>query len=209
MLQFLREDLKPEICNIVESYDAEKNLYLSGIMAQANIKNRNQREYDLREMMENVTNLQPQIQSSSLMGELDHPDSVVINLYKVSHLITDLPMNGNNVYGKAKILSKTPCGSIAKALVESGVKIGFSTRGTGVVDQGGKVSNCSIVTVDLVGIPSAKDAVPEPIYESLAQFRSGNEALSLAESLQHDTTAQKYFEKAIMKFLKENIFAKK
>lgn len=208
-LLLLNEALIGPSFNMIESYDDQKNLYLDGIMMQAGIKNRNKRTYRLDELSNNVTNLQEQISNNNLMGELDHPQSVIVNLDRVSHMITSLKMIGNDGYGKAKIISKTPCGSIAKALVESGAKLGFSTRGTGSVDNDGNVSNCMILTVDIVGVPSAPGAVPKPIYESVGNAHNGNEILTLAECVQHDDTAQKYLQKEILKFLKTQIFMHK
>lgn len=205
----LRETIIGSESQIIESVDGEKNLFLDGIMMQANAVNRNKRKYPVSEISRAVESVQEQITNSCLMGELDHPSSIVINLDRVSHLITQLKMVGENAYGKAKILSKTPCGAIAKALVESGVKIGFSSRGTGVVSATGDVSDFGIVTVDLVGIPSAPGAVPKPIYESLEEYGRGDKILTLAETVRFDDAAQKYFEKEILKFLSENIFQKK
>lgn len=208
-LILLNEHFVGPQANIIESYDGEKNLYLNGIMMQAVIKNRNQRRYRLDEISQNVTNLQEQISNNNLMGELDHPNSVIVNLDRVSHLITNLKMVGNDGYGKAKILGKTPCGKIAQTLVESGVKLGFSSRGTGSVGDDGEVSNCHILTVDIVGVPSAPSAVPTPIYETVGNAFNGQEIMTLAECVQHDAKAQQYLEKEIMKFLKLNLFAKK
>lgn len=205
----LIETMTGSQANIVESYDQEKNLYLNGIMMQTGIFNRNKRRYHLDEISKNVQNLQEQIQNNSLMGELDHPNSIIVNLDRVSHIITDLRMVGGDAVGKAKILAKTPCGAIAKTLVESGVKIGFSSRGTGMVDENGDVSGCHIVTVDLVGMPSAPGAVPNAIYESIEQYKKGEQIMTLAEAIQHDPAAQSYLEKEIMAFLKTEIFAKK
>lgn len=208
-LILLNEEFVGPTANIIESYDSEKNLYLNGVMMQAMIKNRNKRTYKLDEISNNVMNLQEQIRNNNLMGELDHPQSVTINLDRVSHLITSLQMVNHDAYGKAKILGKTPCGAIAKTLVESGAKLGFSSRGTGSVDDNGDVSNCLILTVDIVGVPSAPGAMPTPVYESVGNATNGNTILTLAECVQHDDAAQKYLQKEIMKFLKTNIFMKK
>lgn len=205
----LIETITGNQAQIIESYDNERNLYLNGIMMQTGIFNRNKRRYHLDEISQNVQNLQEQIANNSLMGELDHPNSIIVNLDRVSHIITDLRMVGQDAVGKAKILGKTPCGAIAKTLVESGVKIGFSSRGTGMVDDNGDVTGCHIVTVDLVGMPSAPGAVPKAIYESIEQYRNGEQIMTLAEAVQHDEAAQKYFEREIMNFLKTNIFKKK
>ena len=208
-LLLLNEALIGPSFNIIESYDEQKNLYLNGIMLQAEIRNRNKRKYRLDELTTNVQNLQEQIANNNLMGELDHPQSVIVNLDRVSHMITQLKMVGNDGYGKAKIISKTPCGSIAKALIESGAKLGFSTRGTGSVDDDGNVSNCMLLTVDIVGVPSAPGAMPNPIYESVGNATNGKQIMTLAECVIHDEKAQKFLEQEIMKFLKTQIFIHK
>jgi hypothetical protein len=107
-------------------------------------------------------------------GELNHPQGVDINLERVSHYITELSMDGNNGIGKAKIAS-TPCGCIARNLLEDGMTLGVSTRGLGNVEEreGKKlVSGFDLVTVDIVSDPSAPDAFVESIMEGLKYYKN-------------------------------------
>jgi F420-0:gamma-glutamyl ligase len=117
-------------------------------------------------------------------------------------------MEGNNAIGKAKLL-ETPMGNIAKELVKSGVRIGVSSRGAGSVNESGGVSGYNFVTVDLVAVPSAPDAMPNTVYESLEHSITGRKVLTLAEQVQQDPKAQAYFKKEFMKFLEQGMFAKK
>ena len=176
---------------------------------QAEIKNRNGRVYPISEISNAVTNAQTRIaESNGIFGELDHPQSLTINLDRISHVITEMRMDGNNAFGKAKLLD-TPMGSIAKELVKSGVRLGVSSRGAGTVTESGGVDGFQFVTVDIVAQPSAPGAIPDTVYESLQNSMHGVHALSLAEQMREDKAAQKYFKKEIMKFLEEGLFVKK
>ena len=126
---FLTEDLAPSECNIIqESTDGGKSLWLSGIFMQADMKNRNGRNYPLSEISEAVRLASDTIrQTNGIFGELDHPQTLTINSDRISHYISEMWMNGSNAYGKAKLLN-TPMGSIAQELIKSGVKIGVSSR---------------------------------------------------------------------------------
>src|SRR5690606_33608661 len=110
----------------------------------------------------------------TILGELDHPPELTINLDRVSHKITEMWLQGNNGYGKLKIIDKVPMGQIARGLLESGVKLGVSSRGSGNVSNSGIVSDFEIVTVDIVAQPSAPDAYPTSIYESLFNMKGGS-----------------------------------
>lgn len=208
--QLLIEELSPVQSGIIcESSSDGKHVWLSGVFMQADIKNRNNRVYPLDEISRAVGEASLKIQEmNGIFGELDHPQTLSINLDRISHAITDLRMEGANAFGKAKLLP-TPMGLIATTLVESGVRLGVSSRGAGEVGAEGKVKNFSLVTVDIVATPSAPGAMPLSIYESLEMVKSGRNAISLAEQLQHDSAAQKYFKQEILKFLSENLFAKK
>lgn len=194
---------------ITESSVDGKDAWLSGIFMQSEIKNRNGRVYPLSEISRAVESAKTTIQQNNgIYGELDHPQTLSINLDRISHMITDVYMNGNNAEGKAKII-KTPMGAIAEALIRSGGKIGMSSRGAGSVSQEGKVSDFNFVTMDLVATPSAPGAVPNAVYESLMMDKHGVEALSLAEHVRGDKAAQKYFKKEILKFLESGLIAKR
>ncbi len=188
---------------ITEAVNDGKSVFLSGIVMQADIQNRNGRIYPLAEMTAAVNSMRQSIQEyGGVFGELDHPaDRISINLDRVSHVITEVYMDGSNVMGKMKILD-TPVGLIAKELAKSGVRYGVSSRGTGVVSEG-MVSNFSLQTIDLVATPSAMGAYPSTVYESLNELSSGRKVLSLAEAVREDKDAQLYFSNAIKQFIKE------
>lgn len=208
-IALLTEELTPTQSNLIqEATNDGKNVWLSGIFMQANIKNRNNRIYPLDEISKAVTEARTRIQETNgIFGELDHPQTLTINLDRISHVITDLRMEGTNAIGRAKLLD-TPMGKIAKTLVESGVRLGVSSRGTGQVDENGVVKGFNFITVDIVAFPSAPGAVPESIYESLEMSKNGHNILSLAEQVREDPVAQKYFQREIEKFLREHLFAK-
>jgi hypothetical protein len=134
------------------------------------------------------------------MGELSHPADLQINLDRVSHAITEMRMDGNNVVGKMKLL-KTPCGDIARAIMEGGVRLGVSSRGTGSVGSDGRVSGFQFLTVDVVSVPSAPNAHPDLVREAIETTK----IITLAEAAQHDEAAQKYLKSEIKKFLKSII----
>ena len=205
----LVEELMPSECNLVqESTQDGKTLCLSGVFMQADIKNRNGRIYPLSEITEAVNNGKLRItEQNGLMGELDHPQSLQINLDRVSHVITELWMQGSNAYGKAKLLN-TPMGNIAQELVKSGIKIGVSTRGAGNVNESGGVSGFQFITVDIVAQPSAPNAYPGSMYESIIHAKNGPQILTLAEQIRQDPAAQKYLKREILKFLETGLFAK-
>lgn len=208
--EILIEEYTPEEARIItESSHDGKDLWLSGVYMQADIQNRNGRKYPLAEITKAVESAQKTISThNGIFGELDHPQSLTINLDRISHVITEMRMVGANAVGKAKLLD-TPKGDIAKVLINSGVKIGVSSRGAGQVNEGGGVSDYNFVTVDLVATPSAPGAMPEAVYEGLMRSQHGREVLSLAEQMRHDPKAQEYFKKEIIRFLNENLFAKR
>lgn len=211
-IKLLFEDVSPSVANVVcestKSPTGETTMWLNGVFMQSGIENRNKRTYPQDIMERAVQSAMQTIQENGgIFGELDHPQTLQINMDRISHAIMELRLHGNDVYGKAKLL-KTPMGLIAEELGRSGVRYGISSRGAGdVMESTGQVTSYSFVTADLVAVPSAPGAYPKPIYESLVQSREGNRVLTLAEHLQHDASAQKYFKKEIMSFL-TNVFDK-
>lgn len=206
----LFEELKPAECNLIrEASQDGKSLWLSGIFMQAEMKNRNGRNYPLNEITEAIKQTKQRIEEGSgIMGELDHPQTLTINLDRVSHVITEMWMNGNNAYGKAKIIEGTPMGQIAKSLVQAGVKLGVSSRGAGNVNESGGVTGFQFITVDIVAQPSAPNAYPGSVYESLEQYQHGGKIMTLSESVLHDKAAQKYLQQEMLKWLSTGLFAK-
>lgn len=204
-LAYLREHLSFDQAQVIlESDDKEgKNLYLKGIAIQGGIRNANQRVYPVDEIERAVKTLNDQIQSGySVLGEVDHPDDLKVNLDRVSHMITQMWMEGPNGYGKMKILP-TPMGNLIRTMLESGVKLGVSSRGSGNVDDySGKVSDFEIITVDIVAQPSAPGAYPTPVYEHLMNTRGGNRAFMVAQETREDPKAQKYLQESLLKIIK-------
>jgi hypothetical protein len=206
----LIETLNPSESNMIaESTTDGKTLYLNGIMMQSQIKNRNGRIYPINEISGAVKSANDVIKSTrGIMGELDHPETLTVNLQKVSHVITEMKMVGNNAIGKAKLLD-TPMGMIGKELVKSGVALGFSSRGAGNVNEQGLVEGFNFITVDIVATPSAQNAYPSAVYESLEHSKNYNEIMSLSEAVKHDPRAQEYFKKEILNWIKNTTFTKK
>ena len=207
MQNFLREHLTFDQANMVvesaENSNGGKDLYLKGICIQGGVRNANQRVYPVEEIGRAVKTLSEQIQGGySVLGEVDHPEGLNINLDRVSHMITECWMDGPNGYGKLKVLP-TPMGQLVQTMLESGVKLGVSSRGSGNVseDGSGNVSDFEIITVDVVAQPSAPGAYPTPIYETLMNARGGMKAYELAQATQHDTKAQKYLKESLINMI--------
>jgi hypothetical protein len=201
-MNYLRETLTFDQARVVVESQGEngKDLYMKGICIQGGIKNANQRIYPVDEIERAVKTLNDQISGGySVLGEVDHPDDLKINLDRVSHMITEMWMDGPNGYGKFKILP-TPMGNLVRTMLESGVKLGVSSRGSGNVSGNGtgKVSDFEIITVDVVAQPSAPGAYPTPIYEHLMNNRGGLRSLRIAEEVKNDTKAQKYIKESLL-----------
>ena len=109
-------------------------------------------------------------------------------------------MDGPNGYGKMKILP-TPMGQLVKTMLESGVKLGVSSRGSGNVNEDNNVSDFEIITVDIVAQPSAPGAYPTPIYEHLLNTRGGMQAFNVAREVRGDTKAQKYLKESLVNII--------
>lgn len=203
-MNYLRESLSFDQARmIVESADEGKNLYMKGICIQGGVRNANQRVYPVNEISRAVNTLNDQISGGySVLGEVDHPEGLNINLDRVSHMITEMWMDGPNGYGKLKILP-TPMGHLVKTMLESGVKLGVSSRGSGNVseDGNGHVSEFEIITVDVVAQPSAPGAYPTPIYEHLMNTRGGYKALLTSKEVQGDKKAQKYIAESLLNII--------
>jgi len=204
-MRTLIETMSPAQANFVaESSSDGKDLYMKGIFIQGEKQNQNGRVYPLKEITRAVQTMQEKIQGGySVLGEADHPDDLQINLDRVSHVITDMTMNGADGIGKLKLLP-TPMGNICKTLIESGVKLGVSSRGSGNVTESGHVSDFEIITVDIVANPSAPDAYPDPIYEQLMNHgRKGTVLMDVARATSHDKKAQKYLKEEMLRFIND------
>ena len=198
MTKLLIETLAPSVANLTEMKRAGGDLFLSGIMMQGGLRNGNGRIYPEAEISRVVKECQEKIaQGNYILGELNHPDALSINLANVSHAITEIRMDGNNAVGKMKMLN-TPSGNIAKAIMEGGIRLGVSSRGTGNVNESGEVDSFAFVCVDIVSTPSAPDAYPNLVTEALGNRK----VMTLAEAVVHDPKAQAYFKKEMAAFLK-------
>ena len=201
MSNFLREHLTFDAARIVvESANEGKDLYMKGICIQGGVRNANQRVYPVNEIGRAVKTLSEQIAGGySVLGEVDHPEGLNVNLDRVSHMISECWMDGANGYGKMKILP-TPMGQLVKTMLEAGVKLGVSSRGSGNVSESGngEVSDFEIITVDVVAQPSAPGAYPTPIYEHLMNTRGGYKAFLTSREVQGDKQAQKYLKESLL-----------
>lgn len=198
----LRENLTFDQAGIVlESTEDGKDLHLKGICIQGGVRNANQRVYPVSEISRAVNTLNDQITGGySVLGEVDHPEGLNINLDRVSHMMKEMWMDGPNGYGKMKILP-TPMGQLVKTMLESGVKLGVSSRGSGNVNEDNNVSDFEIITVDIVAQPSAPGAYPTPIYEHLLNTRGGMQAFNVAREVRGDTKAQKYLKESLVNII--------
>lgn len=181
-----------------------KNLYMKGIFVQGGVKNANQRVYPVQEISQAVDSVNKQLKEGySVLGELDHPDDLKINLDRVCHMITEMWMDGPNGFGKLKILP-TPMGKLVEAMLTSGVKLGVSSRGSGNVNESsGHVSDFEIVTVDIVAQPSAPNAYPKAVYEGLMNMRHGHKVFEMAKDAGANQKVQKYFQEEVKRLIKD------
>jgi hypothetical protein len=209
MALYLKEDLTFNQAGIqIISEDAAdgkgKNLFMKGIFIEGGVKNANQRVYPVHEIDKAVTTINEQLKGGySVLGELDHPDDLKINLDRVTHMIEQMWMDGPCGYGKLKILP-TPMGKIVESMLSSGVKLGVSSRGSGNVNESsGHVSDFEIITVDIVAQPSAPHAYPKAIYEGLMNMRGGHRVLEMARDAGTNQKVQKYLEKEVVRLIND------
>lgn len=206
MVQLITEALTHDQAGIEvlhEGKDGKKDLHMKGVFIQGGVKNQNQRVYPISEISNAVANIKERLnQGYSVLGEADHPENLTVNLDRVSHMITDMWMDGPNGLGKLKIMP-TPMGKIVTTLSESGVKLGVSSRGSGNVNESGEVQGFEIITVDIVAQPSAPDAYPKAIYEGLWNMRGGQKLYGLGRDSMFDPRAEKFLATEITKLISE------
>ena len=205
MALYLRENLTFDAARIiVEGSEEGKDLYMKGICIQGGVKNANERVYPVNEIEKAVATLNEQITGGySVLGEVDHPDDLKVNLDRVSHMIIQMWMDGPNGFGKLKILP-TPMGNLVRTMLESGVKLGVSSRGSGNVNEAnGHVSDFEIVTVDVVAQPSAPNAYPTAIYEGLLNTRGGQQLLEMYKDPASGNRAQRYVRSEVLRVIRE------
>lgn len=191
----LRENLSFDKANmIVETTEDEKGtkkLYMEGRFLVGDEENLNGRNYPVSEIRKAVNQINEAInKGESILGECDHPSELTVNLDRTSHVIEKMWMDGNMGMGKLRIIP-TPHGEIIRTLIEAGIKLGVSSRGSGNVNSMGQVEDFDLITVDIVNRPSGPDCFPTPIYEAF-EGRKGDYIHELAKAVKHDQAAQKY-----------------
>ena len=204
-MALLKEHLTFDAARMVtEGSEDGKDMFMKGIFIQGGVKNENKRVYPVSEISNAVSTINEQIKGGySVLGEVDHPDDLKINLDRVSHMITEMWMDGPNGFGKLKLLP-TPMGQLVKTMLESGVKLGVSSRGSGQVSESsGDVSDFEIVTVDVVAQPSAPSAYPTAVYEGLMNMKGGHRILEMASEASANQRVQKYLKEQVTRLIKD------
>ena len=160
------------------SIKENKSLVVKGVIQRAEAKNQNGRVYP-REILEREINKYAEgpIKERRALGELDHPESSVINLQNVSHNVTKVKMVGDDVYGEVEILS-TPAGNILKELFRNGITVGISSRGMGSVQENGNGTvevqdDFELLCFDFVSTPSTHGAFMKPAGRALQELQEG------------------------------------
>lgn len=203
----LLEDEFEGVTPITESIDnsEKKKTYICGVFCQAEKKNKNGRVYDLQEMSNEVKRFNDMAKAGNpVLGQLDHPtpQTLDISLKEVAIKIVEMYMDNTRGKGKAEILESTPNGNILKGLIDSGVKVGVSTRGSGQLDENtGRVKNFKMITVDAVCSPSNPESMVYSIQEQIEMYKRGEIVTDLAEAVIHDPIAQKYLQSELKKFI--------
>jgi len=168
-MKLITEQLSSVQYLVEKTEDGIKNVFIEGIFMQAEKPNKNGRMYPRGIMEKEIARYQDLISEKRSLGELGHPPNPQINLNQVSHLITGLRFEGNDIMGRAKILD-TPMGKIAKNFLEEGVRLGVSSRGLGSLKERNGINEVQddfhLATVDIVADPSAPDAFVQGIMES-------------------------------------------
>ena len=178
-------------------------LKLKGICIEGGVRNANERVYPVNEIAKAVDTINEQIKTGhSVLGEVDHPDDLKINLDRVSHMIEKMWMDGPAGMGTLKILP-TPMGELVKTMLTNGVKLGVSSRGSGNVnDANGHVSDFEIVTVDVVAQPSAPNAYPTAIYEGLLNHKGGQRLLDMFKDPAKSSKAQRFVSNEVIRLIR-------
>ena len=160
------------------SIKENKSLVVKGVIQRAEAKNQNGRIYP-REILEREIKKYAEgpIKERRALGELDHPESSVINLQNVSHNVTKVKMVGDDVYGEVEILS-TPAGNILKELFRNGITVGISSRGMGSVQENGNGTvevqdDFELLCFDFVSTPSTHGAFMKPAGRALQELQEG------------------------------------
>jgi hypothetical protein len=205
----IKESVEDDFIISESTENGIKSLFIEGIYIQGNSVNRNNRKYPTPILEREVYNYNKNyIKENRALGELNHPPTAEIDLSRVSHKVVSLVQRGDDFIGKAKILSSTPMGNIAEALIKEGVKMGVSTRGAGSLRSASGYNEVQpdykLIAIDIVSDPSAKDAYVVGLREGrewvwdngiLTEVQVANQAkaLSKASSRKLEETAVKIF----------------
>lgn len=200
-MKLMREHLE-DVKILTEGKDGDKKYYIEGIFMQSEVKNRNGRIYPKGIMESAVNSFLPLIEAKRALGELGHPATPTINLERVSHIITDLKFEGNNIIGKARILEKQDYGRLAKNFLEEGVQLGVSSRAMGSLKNVNGVNvvqnDLQIATVDIVSDPSGPECFVNGIMEGAEWiFESGiwrQQTLEAAKTIIQKTPSKELIE---------------
>jgi hypothetical protein len=187
-------------------------LFISGPYMMCETVNKNKRVYSKDDMFKEVSRYTKEmVESKRAMGELNHPESADVNLANACHLVTDLKMEGNYVYGKSQVLS-TPSGKIVESLIKDGVSVGMSSRALGELkEENGinRVTNMRLIAVDCVADPSCPKAFVNGILESKQYVLKTNGELeelynilenSISKLPKHDVNT--FLKEQIVKFIR-------
>jgi Prohead core protein serine protease len=177
-----------------------KKLWLKGTAVQGDVVNANERLYPRDEIANAVNTIMKRIsEHGPVAGELDHPEGLIISGQNVSHAIHSMRMEGSDGYAEMLVINEGN-GKIVRGMIEAGIALGVSSRGSGSVDSKGRVSDFEIVSIDIVTTPSAPNAYPKPVFESLRNNKIGCELQYISE-IRGDKASQKYFSKCLNDFL--------
>lgn len=209
-MHLIKESVDDNFVITESSENGVKSLFIEGIYIQGNSVNRNNRKYPTYILEREVTNYNKNyIKENRALGELNHPPTAEIDLSRVSHKVVSLTQNGDDFIGKAKILTTTPMGNIAEALIKEGVKMGVSTRGAGSLKSLSGYNEVQpdykLIAIDIVSDPSARDAYVVGLREGrewvwdngiLTELQVENQAkmLSKASSRKLEETKIRIFE---------------
>ena len=170
-MKLISEEIQDAQYLVEDAGNGKKNYKIRGIFLQSDIKNRNGRIYESAILSKEVKRYTTEfVDKKRAFGELGHPDGPVVNLERVSHMITELKPEGKNFIGEAKIMD-TPYGKIVKGLINEGAQLGVSSRGMGslVTKNGANYVGKDFylaTAADIVADPSAPDAFVEGIMEN-------------------------------------------
>jgi len=202
---------KPVVAEgVFDEKEGEKFYYLRGLFLEGEVQNHNGRVYPSDEISKAVEQLNEKIAKfGPIPGELDHPDGLNINFDRVSHVITEMTMDGANGIGTMRVVN-AGLGLIVAGCIKAGMQVGVSSRGSGNIDGGGKVQDFDIVTVDVVVNPSAPNAYPNiSLSESVARSRHGQEVIKLKDCVREDASAQKFIRREVDAYIRELVTRRK